>query len=105
MSFNSGFSRGNFVVEIKNLTMLTKALNYKHVHLLMERKDERGNPVPFSFKYIKLKGEIMEGENVVCTSANVKKKTHTIKFPESGQLRTIHDVLLISIGDTRIIVR
>ena len=85
--------------------MSEKLLNYKYVHMLMERKDERGNPVPFSFKYIKLNGEIMEGENVVCTSANVKKKTHTIKFPESGQVRTIHDVLLISIDDTRIIVR
>jgi hypothetical protein len=71
----------------------------------MERKDERGNPVPFSFRYIKKNGEIMEGENVVCTSVDVKKKMHTIKFLESGQVRTIHDVLLISVDDTRIIVR
>ena len=71
----------------------------------MERKDERGNPVPFSFRYIKKNGEIMEGENVVCTSVDVKKKMRTIKFLESGQVRTIHDVLLISVDDTRIIVR
>ena len=85
--------------------MSQKLLQYKHVHLLMERKDERGNPVPFSFRYIKKNGEIMEGENVVCTSVDVKKKMHTIKFLESGQVRTIHDVLLISVDDTRIIVR
>lgn len=85
--------------------MSQKLLHYKHVHLLMERKDERGNPVPFSFRYIKKNGEIMEGENVVCTSVDVKKKMHTVKFLESGQVRTIHDVLLISIDDTRIIVR
>ncbi len=71
----------------------------------MERKDERGNPVPFSFKYIKKNGEILEAQDVVCTSANVKKKTHTIKFLNSGEVRTIHDVLLISIDDTRIVVR
>lgn len=85
--------------------MAEKLLHYKHVHLLMERKDEQGKPVPFSFRYIKQNGEIMEGENVVCTSVNIKNKTHTIKFPDSGAVRTIHDVLLISVNDTRIIVR
>lgn len=85
--------------------MLTKALNYKHVHRLIERKDEKGNPVPFDFRYIKLDGEVMDAHNVVCTSVNVKKKTHTVKFLDSGQVRTIHDVLLISVNDTRIVVR
>ena len=85
--------------------MSDKLLNYKYCHLLMERKDEKGNPVPFSFRYIKKNGDILDAKNVVCTSANVKKKTHTVKFLDSGEVRTIHDVLLISIDDTRIIVR
>ena len=84
--------------------MLQKVLNYKHVHRLMERKDEDGNPIPFSFRYIKLNGEVMDAENVVCTSVNVKNRTHSVKF-ENGQVRTIHDVLLVSIDDTRIVVR
>ena len=85
--------------------MSSKVLNYKHVRLLAERKDEKGAPVPFDFKYICLNGEVIEGKNVVCTSVDPKRKTRTLKFLDSGQVRKIHDVLLMSINDTRIIVR
>lgn len=86
--------------------MAGKVLHYKYAYKLMERKDEDGRPVPFSFKYISLKGEIVNGKNVVTTSADAKHKTHTVKFLDSeGQIRKIHDVLLVSIDDTQIMVR
>ena len=105
VSFISVKAGGNFVVEIKTLTMSQKVLNYKHVRLLAERKDEKGAPIPFDFTYIALSGEVIEGKNVVCISVDPKTKTRRLKFLDSGQVRKIHDVLLTSINDTRIIVR
>ena len=94
MSNFSKFMKANKIQKQNVMHPVTKSL-----------VDEKGNPVPFSFRYIKKNGDILDAKNVVCTSANVKKKTHTVKFLDSGEVRTIHDVLLISIDDTRIIVR
>lgn len=81
-----------------------KLLRYNLLRLLCERTDEEGNPIPFRIKYICMDGEIMEAENVVTTSVDVKKHTRTLLFLNSGQYRTIHDVLVMEVNDRKIIV-
>lgn len=85
--------------------MQEKLLRYQHVRRLVERKDVDGNPVPFKLKYIsKSTGELIVAENVITTSVNVKKRKRNVKFLNSGEVRTVHDVLIVGIDDTRIVV-
>lgn len=81
-----------------------KLLRHQYIRRLAERKDEEGNAVPFRLEYITLGGELLVGERVITTSVNVKRKMRTVKFLESGEVRTLHDVLIRKINDTRIIV-
>lgn len=85
--------------------MQEKLLRYQHVRRLVERTDGDGNPVPFKLKYIsKSTGELIVAENVITISVNVKKRKRNVKFLNSGEVRTIHDVLIVGIDDTRIVV-
>ena len=85
--------------------MQEKLLRYQHVRRLVERTDEEGNPIPFKLMYIsKSTGELIVAENVITTSVNVKKRKRNVKFLNSGEVRTIHDVLIVGIDDTRIVV-
>lgn len=81
-----------------------KLLRYQHARMMMERVDENGNRVPFSMRYVTMRGEIQEFKNVVTTSVNVRKRMRTIRFLDSGEQRTIHDVLILNVNDTKIIV-
>lgn len=85
--------------------MQEKVLRYQHVRRLAERTDENGQPVPFKLKYIsKSSGELIVADNVITTSVNVKKRKRNVKFMNSGEVRTIHDVLIVGIDDTHIVV-
>lgn len=81
-----------------------KLLRYQHIRRLAERTDEKGYPVPFNIKYLCLNGEVMEAKNVVTTSVDVWHKKRTILFLDSGQYRTIHDVLILEINNHKIVV-
>ena len=81
-----------------------KLLRYNHIWRLAERKDEQGNPVPFSLDYICMNGDRLIADNVITTSVNIARKTRTVKFLNSGEVRTIHDVLIRKINDTLIVV-
>lgn len=81
-----------------------KLLRYQHIRRLAERTDEKGNPIPFNLKYLCLNGEVMEAKNVVTTSVDVRRKKRTILFLDSGQYRTIHDVLILEINNHKIVV-
>lgn len=81
-----------------------KLLRYNHLHRVMECRDERGFPVPFNMKYICMDGEVMEVKNVVCTSVDVRHKKRNIKFLDSGQVRTIHDALVLEVNGFKILV-
>lgn len=81
-----------------------KLLRYNLLRLVTEKTDGQGNPVPFSIKYICMDGEIMEARNVVTTSVDVKKRMRTLLFLNSGEYRTIHDVLVMQVNDRKIIV-
>lgn len=81
-----------------------KLLRYQYIRRLAERKDEEGNPVPFRLKCLCLDGTVLEGKNVITTSVNLRKKTRNVMFLDSGEKRTLHDVLILKINDTKIIV-
>lgn len=81
-----------------------KLLRYNHLYRLMERKDELGKPKSFRLKYICMDGTIMESSNVICTSVDVRHRKRNIRFVDSGQVRTIHDVLVLEVDDFKIVV-
>jgi len=55
-------------------------------------------------KYLCLNGEVMEAHNVVTTSVDTWNKKRTILFLDSGQYRTIHDVLILEVNNHKIVV-
>ena len=76
-------------------------LQYSKLRLLVERKDDNGSPVPFRLQYITMDGEILDEEGCVCTSVDPYYKRRNIRF-KSGITRTIRDVLILQIDDTKI---
>lgn len=76
-------------------------LHYSKLRLLVERKDEKGVPIPFSMKYVTMDGEIIDEDGCICTSVDPYYKRRNIRF-KSGITRTIRDVLILQINDIKI---
>lgn len=94
-------------------TSRPKIIDLKMIHLLMEKKDGRGERVPFSIVYLCRDGSIMRDDNVVCAGVNRKQGTRTLKFLSSqqevggkktAQIRTIRDCLILSVNGFRVVV-
>jgi len=83
----------------------TKALDYREAYKLMEARDEQGKPKPFNVEFLTKEGVRQTAYGVVCSSVVKKKGMRRILYPESGQFRWIHDVLVLQVNDTRILVR
>ena len=81
-----------------------KLLSYKKVGLLIEREDSEGHRIPFDCVYMAKNGRLVECENVVCTKYDRKYHRHTVRFPESGVVRTLRDILLLSVNEFKVIV-
>ncbi|MBC8490460.1 MAG: hypothetical protein H8D45_30975 [Bacteroidetes bacterium] len=77
-------------------------IHYSKLNILTEKKDGRGNAVPFDFKAITLKGELIEGRGCIVTSSNFKNKTRNIKFPESGEIRKLRNISFIEINGVEV---
>lgn len=55
---------------------------------------------PVSLRYVKLKdGSIINAENVVSLRYDYYTGMRTIKFLRNGQIRSIHDCLIVGIND------
>ena len=78
-------------------------IHYKDVRLLMERVDRKGNRVPFYLEYCTKTGVVEKHEGVICTSVEPKYHRRRVMF-RSGVSRTIRDVLVLRVDDTRVIV-
>jgi hypothetical protein len=66
------------------------------------RKNENGEPKRFSFTAIaKSTGEIIRGEDCVCTSDYVH--TVNVKWP-SGEIRKLYKILFIEINGNKIFI-
>lgn len=63
---------------------------------------DRGLPV--SLTVCKMNGKLMECENVVSLRYDFYKGTRTIKFLASGQIRLIHDVLILRINGSEVFI-
>lgn len=83
----------------------TKALDYREAYKLMEATDDLGKPRPFDVEFITKEGSRQTAYGVICSSVAKKKGMRRILYPESGQFRWIHDVLILQINDTKILVR
>lgn len=81
-----------------------KLLRYQFIRRLAERTDRKGNPVPFDIEYICMDGNVMKAEGVITTSVDVRHKRRNIRILSSGEVRTIRDVLVTRINDTKIVV-
>ncbi|MDA3906509.1 MAG: hypothetical protein PF484_10585 [Bacteroidales bacterium] len=66
-----------------------------HVSAINSITEGAAKGKPFSFKAITKAGELLAGENCICTSSNFERKTRNIKFLDSEEIRTIHDIQLI----------
>ena len=72
---------------------MTKAIHLSQA-LAMLNNGQRVN-----LRVVNLKGQIMEWDDVISLRYDHYKGTRSIKFPRSGQIRTIHDVCIIGIDD------
>lgn len=81
-----------------------KLLRYQFIRRLAERTDRTGKPVPFDIEYICMDGNVMKAEGVITTSVDVRRKRRNIRILSSGEVRTIRDVLVTRINDTKIVV-
>lgn len=81
-----------------------KMLSYKKLRLLLYRTDSYGRRIPFRIRFVSMNGELIDWANVVCTSRNVKNRTHTFVSTESHNYRTVKDILIMMINDVKITV-
>lgn len=81
-----------------------KMLSYRKMRLLLCRISPNGRRIPFRIRFVSMDGELIEWHNVVCTSRNAKNRTHTFVSTESHNYRTVKDILILMIDDTKIIV-
>lgn len=72
--------------------------------LIAERKNGNGEPVPFSFKAVTLKGDLIEGENCIATSSYNSGRTVNIKFPESGEFRKLRLISFIEFNGQEVFI-
>ena len=77
-------------------------IHISKLNIITEKKDGRGEPVPFDFKAVTLQGEILTGKNVIVTSSNFKRRTRNIKFLDSGEFRKIRNISFIEVNGEEI---
>jgi len=58
---------------------------------------------PFDVEYCEASGTIVRG-SVFCTSSNFANNTFNFKFVESGEFRTVHASLLLSVNQKEIML-
>lgn len=58
---------------------------------------------PFDVEYCEASGTIVRG-NVICTSSNFTNNTFNFKFVNSGEFRTVHASLLLSVNKKEIML-
>lgn len=79
---------------MNTLLNMSKALHISQARAMLDA----GNPV--SLKYCKQKdGSIITAENVVSLRYDFYTGMRTIKFLRNGQIRSIHDCLIIGINE------
>lgn len=84
-----------------------KPLAYSRLRDLVERHDATGEHVPFSITYACLNGALIDipTKDVICIGVDPRHRRRTIKVRTSGEIRTIHDCLILRVNDSQIVVK
>lgn len=73
------------------------------VRHLLDPVDKRRKRETFRIEYATQSGDIVSGK-VICTSSNFQNDTFNFKFVDSGEIRTAHVSLLLSINEKEIML-
>ena len=73
------------------------------VRPLLDPIDKNTERKPYDVVFCTLAGNVVKGR-VVCTSSNFKNDTFNFKFIESGEIRTVHAVLLVSVNGREVML-
>jgi len=73
------------------------------VRHLLDPEDKKTPRQPWNIVFCTLSGKVIKGK-VVCTSSNFKNDTFNFKFPESGETRTVHAQLLLSVNGKEVML-
>jgi len=79
-------------------------IHISKLNVITEKRDPRGDLIPFSFKAVSLKGDIISGNNCVCTSSHFASRSRNIKFLDSGEFRKIRNVSFIEFNGVEVMV-
>jgi len=77
-------------------------IHYSKINLITQRKDAKGQPLPFSFKAVTISGQIIEGDNCIVLSSNYQRRTRNIKWQASGEVRKIRNISFIELNGTEV---
>lgn len=75
----------------------------KAVRHLLDPIDRKAPRKPWDVAFETLSGKTVKGR-VVCTSSNFKNDTFNFKFIESGEIRTVHAQLLLSLNGKEVML-
>jgi hypothetical protein len=85
--------------------VLQAMIHVSEIYKLVEKENSKMPDIVFNLKFIKAStGEIITAKNVVCTSSYFHGQTRNIKFLDSGEIRKIHDHLIIEINGEEVFV-
>jgi hypothetical protein len=70
---------------------------------LLDPIDKNSVRKTFSIEYCTESGNIIKGD-AVCTSSNFANDTFNFRFVDSGEIRTVHATLLLSINQKEIML-
>lgn len=74
-------------------------LHYSSIYPVIEKTDALGNPVTFSFKFVKKRtGELITADNCICTSSHFRPRTINVKFQDSNEFRKIRCCSIVELN-------
>jgi hypothetical protein len=77
-------------------------LHHSVIPTIIERKDGDNKPVLFNMKFGKRStGEIIEANQVQCTSSHFQPRTYNIKF-SNNEIRKVRHILITELNGERI---
>lgn len=96
MSFQSEYLQYIFA---ENLKMLF----HNAIPHIIEKRDDKGNPVVFDCLFVKKStGEVVNATKVQCISSHFRPRTYNLKFPGSGEIRKVRHCSIIEVNGEKI---
>ena len=79
-------------------------IHVSRLHILLAKKDKNANPAPFSLKFIKANGELVNIEHCICTSFHSAHRTFNIRITPSGEFRKVRLYSVVELNNTQMYV-